>query len=88
MIPCVRMMVVYRSWTFGFDSGIPRVTISGRSCDWTGLRGLQLLNYTTLSHVYYLTTLSKSFPKVNTALWKSYTRKSELNFNGTALMRK
>ncbi|KAL4289836.1 hypothetical protein GQ457_14G020100 [Hibiscus cannabinus] len=33
--------VVYRSWTFGFDSGIPRVTISGRFCDWTGSRGLQ-----------------------------------------------
>ncbi|KAL4366999.1 hypothetical protein GQ457_05G024620 [Hibiscus cannabinus] len=28
--------VVYRSWTFGFDSDIPRVTISGRFCDWTG----------------------------------------------------
>ncbi|KAL4384338.1 hypothetical protein GQ457_15G016110 [Hibiscus cannabinus] len=35
--------VVYRSWTFGFDSGIPRVTISGRSYDWTGSRGLHLL---------------------------------------------
>ncbi|KAL4388387.1 hypothetical protein GQ457_09G019060 [Hibiscus cannabinus] len=35
--------VVYRSWTFGFDSGIPRVTISGRFCDWTGSRGLHLL---------------------------------------------
>ncbi|KAL4353465.1 hypothetical protein GQ457_06G018010 [Hibiscus cannabinus] len=23
-------------WIFGFDSGIPRVTISGRFCDWTG----------------------------------------------------
>ncbi|KAL4386655.1 hypothetical protein GQ457_09G019260 [Hibiscus cannabinus] len=46
MIPCVRMMVVYRSWIFGFDSGIPRVTISGWSCDWTGLfacEGLVLL---------------------------------------------
>ncbi|KAL4326188.1 hypothetical protein GQ457_11G032120 [Hibiscus cannabinus] len=32
--------VVYRSWAFGFDSGIPRVTISGRSCDWTGSSGL------------------------------------------------
>ncbi|KAL4308060.1 hypothetical protein GQ457_01G027170 [Hibiscus cannabinus] len=30
-----------RSWTFGFDSSIPRVTISGRFCDWTGSRGLQ-----------------------------------------------
>ncbi|KAL4377455.1 hypothetical protein GQ457_02G032480 [Hibiscus cannabinus] len=29
--------------TFGFDSGIPRVTISGRCCDWTGSRGLHLL---------------------------------------------
>ncbi|KAL4296879.1 hypothetical protein GQ457_12G013170 [Hibiscus cannabinus] len=29
-------MVVYRSWIFGFDSGIPCVTISGRFCDWTG----------------------------------------------------
>ncbi|KAL4283017.1 hypothetical protein GQ457_16G019890 [Hibiscus cannabinus] len=36
-------MVVYRSWTFGFDSGIPHMTISGRSCDWTGSRGLHLL---------------------------------------------
>ncbi|KAL4273590.1 hypothetical protein GQ457_13G015580 [Hibiscus cannabinus] len=35
-------MVVYRSWIFGFDSGIPRVTISGRLCDWTGSRGLHL----------------------------------------------
>ncbi|KAL4313404.1 hypothetical protein GQ457_01G025560 [Hibiscus cannabinus] len=35
--------VVYRSWTFGFDSGIPRVTISGRFCDWTGSRGLHML---------------------------------------------
>ncbi|KAL4335825.1 hypothetical protein GQ457_07G007380 [Hibiscus cannabinus] len=35
--------VVYRSWTFGFDSGIPRVTISGRFYDWTGSRGLHLL---------------------------------------------
>ncbi|KAL4377015.1 hypothetical protein GQ457_02G022220 [Hibiscus cannabinus] len=26
--------------TFGFDSGIPRVIFSGRSCDWTGSRGL------------------------------------------------
>ncbi|KAL4346706.1 hypothetical protein GQ457_17G002670 [Hibiscus cannabinus] len=34
--------VVYRSWTFGFDSDIPRVTISGRFCDWTGSRGLQV----------------------------------------------
>ncbi|KAL4302070.1 hypothetical protein GQ457_10G014660 [Hibiscus cannabinus] len=25
--------VVYRSWTFGFDSSIPRVTTSGRVCD-------------------------------------------------------
>ncbi|KAL4290614.1 hypothetical protein GQ457_14G019150 [Hibiscus cannabinus] len=33
--------VVYRSWTFRFDSDIPRVTISGRFCDWTGSRGLQ-----------------------------------------------
>ncbi|KAL4281910.1 hypothetical protein GQ457_03G014700 [Hibiscus cannabinus] len=31
--------------TFGFDSGIPRVTISGRSCDWTGSRGLHRLIY-------------------------------------------
>ncbi|KAK8622121.1 hypothetical protein V6N13_097746 [Hibiscus sabdariffa] len=37
------LWVVYRSWTFGFDSGIPRVTISGRFCDWTGSRGLHLL---------------------------------------------
>ncbi|KAL4346599.1 hypothetical protein GQ457_17G012270 [Hibiscus cannabinus] len=29
-------MVVYRSRIFGFDSGIPRVTTSGRFCDWTG----------------------------------------------------
>ncbi|KAL4295159.1 hypothetical protein GQ457_12G013140 [Hibiscus cannabinus] len=35
-------MVVYRSWIFGFDSGIPRVTISGRFCDWTRSRGLQI----------------------------------------------
>ncbi|KAL4278254.1 hypothetical protein GQ457_03G019740 [Hibiscus cannabinus] len=35
--------VVYRSWTFGFDSGIPRVTISGRFCDWSGSRGLHML---------------------------------------------
>ncbi|KAL4383096.1 hypothetical protein GQ457_15G022790 [Hibiscus cannabinus] len=35
--------VVYRSWIFGFDSGIPRVTISGRFYDWTGSRGLHLL---------------------------------------------
>ncbi|KAL4282313.1 hypothetical protein GQ457_03G032990 [Hibiscus cannabinus] len=35
--------VVYRSWIFGFDSGIPRVTISGRFCDWTGSRGLQVI---------------------------------------------
>ncbi|KAL4323498.1 hypothetical protein GQ457_11G030680 [Hibiscus cannabinus] len=28
--------------TYGLDSGIPRVTISGRSCDWTGSRGLQV----------------------------------------------
>ncbi|KAL4301676.1 hypothetical protein GQ457_10G003670 [Hibiscus cannabinus] len=35
--------VVYRSWTFGFDSDIPRVTISGRFCDWTGSRGLHML---------------------------------------------
>ncbi|KAL4291215.1 hypothetical protein GQ457_14G019390 [Hibiscus cannabinus] len=27
----------------GFDSDIPRVTISGRFCDWTGSRGLHLL---------------------------------------------
>ncbi|KAL4296592.1 hypothetical protein GQ457_12G018820 [Hibiscus cannabinus] len=33
--------VVYRSWIFAFDSGIPRVTILGRFCDWTGSRGLQ-----------------------------------------------
>ncbi|KAL4340136.1 hypothetical protein GQ457_08G033030 [Hibiscus cannabinus] len=47
-IPLVRISilperVVYQSWTFGFDSGIPRVTISGRFCDWTGSRGLHLL---------------------------------------------
>ncbi|KAL4335003.1 hypothetical protein GQ457_07G008420 [Hibiscus cannabinus] len=47
-IPLVRISilperVVYRSWTFGFDSGIPRVTISDRFCDWTGSRGLLLL---------------------------------------------
>ncbi|KAL4363968.1 hypothetical protein GQ457_04G023180 [Hibiscus cannabinus] len=41
--PCVSTRVVYRSWIFGFDSGIPRVTISGRFCDWTGSRGLHLL---------------------------------------------
>ncbi|KAL4317996.1 hypothetical protein GQ457_18G011440 [Hibiscus cannabinus] len=35
--------VVYRSWIFGFDSGIPRVTISGRFCDWTRSKGLHLL---------------------------------------------
>ncbi|KAL4342034.1 hypothetical protein GQ457_08G017550 [Hibiscus cannabinus] len=35
--------VVYRSWIFGFDSGIPCVTISGRFCDWTRSRGLHLL---------------------------------------------
>ncbi|KAL4284864.1 hypothetical protein GQ457_16G021730 [Hibiscus cannabinus] len=35
--------VVYRSCTFGFDSGIPRVTISGQFCDCTGSRGLHLL---------------------------------------------
>ncbi|KAL4363289.1 hypothetical protein GQ457_04G016480 [Hibiscus cannabinus] len=35
--------VVYRSWTFGFDSDISRVTISGRFCDWTGSRGLHML---------------------------------------------
>ncbi|KAL4279116.1 hypothetical protein GQ457_03G017710 [Hibiscus cannabinus] len=47
-IPLVRISilperVVYRSWTFGFDSGIPRATISGRFCDWTGSRGLHML---------------------------------------------
>ncbi|KAL4304390.1 hypothetical protein GQ457_10G012250 [Hibiscus cannabinus] len=31
------------SWTLGFDSGIPRVTTSGRFCDWTGSRELHLL---------------------------------------------
>ncbi|KAL4347982.1 hypothetical protein GQ457_17G011470 [Hibiscus cannabinus] len=36
-------MFVYRSWTFGFDSGIPCVTTSGRFCDWTRSRGLHLL---------------------------------------------
>ncbi|KAL4281816.1 hypothetical protein GQ457_03G017740 [Hibiscus cannabinus] len=40
-IPLVRISilperVVYQSWTFRFDSGIPRVTISGRFYDWTG----------------------------------------------------
>ncbi|KAL4384330.1 hypothetical protein GQ457_15G022710 [Hibiscus cannabinus] len=35
--------VVYRSLIFGFDSGIPRVTISGRFYDWTRSRGLHLL---------------------------------------------
>ncbi|KAL4333715.1 hypothetical protein GQ457_07G006570 [Hibiscus cannabinus] len=35
--------VVYRSLTFKFDSGIPRVTTSGRFCDWTGSRGLHHL---------------------------------------------
>ncbi|KAL4324404.1 hypothetical protein GQ457_11G024550 [Hibiscus cannabinus] len=39
----IEFWVVYRSWIFGFDSGIPRVTISGRFCDWTGSRGLHLL---------------------------------------------
>ncbi|KAL4285562.1 hypothetical protein GQ457_16G022500 [Hibiscus cannabinus] len=33
--------VFFAAWTFGFDSDIPRVTISGRFCDWTGSRGLQ-----------------------------------------------
>ncbi|KAL4341763.1 hypothetical protein GQ457_08G028000 [Hibiscus cannabinus] len=28
-----------QSWTFRFDSSIPRVTTSGRFCDWTGSRG-------------------------------------------------
>ncbi|KAL4388600.1 hypothetical protein GQ457_09G021980 [Hibiscus cannabinus] len=37
------MLVIYRSWIFGFDSGIPRVIISGRFCYWTGSRGLHLL---------------------------------------------
>ncbi|KAL4320200.1 hypothetical protein GQ457_18G010100 [Hibiscus cannabinus] len=35
--------VVYRSWTFGFDSDIPRVTTSSRFCDYTRSRGLHLL---------------------------------------------
>ncbi|KAL4352998.1 hypothetical protein GQ457_06G015100 [Hibiscus cannabinus] len=43
IIKVLNFRVVYRSWTFGFDSGIPRVTISGRFCDWTGSRGLHLL---------------------------------------------
>ncbi|KAL4323957.1 hypothetical protein GQ457_11G029440 [Hibiscus cannabinus] len=42
-------MVVYRSWIFGLDSGIPRVTISGRFCDWTGSRGLHVLTSLWLS---------------------------------------
>ncbi|KAL4368916.1 hypothetical protein GQ457_05G025710 [Hibiscus cannabinus] len=37
--------VVYRSRIFGFDSGIPRVTISGRFYDWTGSRGLHIAIY-------------------------------------------
>ncbi|KAL4386184.1 hypothetical protein GQ457_09G020890 [Hibiscus cannabinus] len=41
--PVGNAWVVYRSWIFGFDSGIPRVIISGRFCDWTGSRGLHLL---------------------------------------------
>ncbi|KAL4383472.1 hypothetical protein GQ457_15G022970 [Hibiscus cannabinus] len=32
-------------WTFEFDSGIPRVTISGRFCDWTGSRGLHHMTF-------------------------------------------
>ncbi|KAL4378053.1 hypothetical protein GQ457_02G042050 [Hibiscus cannabinus] len=43
MVKVLNFRVVYRSWTFGFDSDIPRVTISGRFCDWTGSRGLHLL---------------------------------------------
>ncbi|KAL4290677.1 hypothetical protein GQ457_14G019990 [Hibiscus cannabinus] len=42
-VQVLNFRVVYRSWIFGFDSGIPRVTISGRFCDWTGSRGLHLL---------------------------------------------
>ncbi|KAL4325038.1 hypothetical protein GQ457_11G025070 [Hibiscus cannabinus] len=34
--------VVYRSWTFGFGSGIPRVTTSSRVCDRARSRGLHL----------------------------------------------
>ncbi|KAL4303059.1 hypothetical protein GQ457_10G006700 [Hibiscus cannabinus] len=37
------MIKQWGGWTFGFDSDIPRVTISGRFCDWTGSRGLHLL---------------------------------------------
>ncbi|KAL4278595.1 hypothetical protein GQ457_03G015360 [Hibiscus cannabinus] len=43
IIKVLNFRVVYRSWTFGFDSGIPRVTISGWFYDWTGSRGLHLL---------------------------------------------
>ncbi|KAL4311407.1 hypothetical protein GQ457_01G025710 [Hibiscus cannabinus] len=43
--------VVYRSWTFGFDSGIPRVTISGRFCDWTGSRGLHFSGYCSVRYL-------------------------------------
>ncbi|KAL4302443.1 hypothetical protein GQ457_10G007160 [Hibiscus cannabinus] len=42
-IPLVRISILPESWTFGFDFGIPRVTISGRFCDWTRSRGLHLL---------------------------------------------
>ncbi|KAL4361189.1 hypothetical protein GQ457_04G025470 [Hibiscus cannabinus] len=54
--PCnaPEIRVVYRSWTFGFDSGIPRVTISGRSWDWTGSSGLQV-------YLRYLKTLTIAF---------------------------
>ncbi|KAL4281535.1 hypothetical protein GQ457_03G014420 [Hibiscus cannabinus] len=69
-------LVVYRSWNFGFDSGIPRVTISGRFCDWTGSRGLHLLvsepgyaiigtapiAYTTIENVVLVKQLEKLDP--------------------------
>ncbi|KAL4282477.1 hypothetical protein GQ457_16G021290 [Hibiscus cannabinus] len=34
--------------TFEFDYGIPRVTISGRPCDWIGSRGLQFVSDPTV----------------------------------------
>ncbi|KAL4271687.1 hypothetical protein GQ457_13G016940 [Hibiscus cannabinus] len=40
ILPFLNFRVVYRSWTFGFDSGIPRVTTSGRFYDSIGLRGM------------------------------------------------
>ncbi|KAL4367471.1 hypothetical protein GQ457_05G031310 [Hibiscus cannabinus] len=47
----VQVRVVYRSWTSGFDSDIPRVTISGRFCDWTGSRGLHELRETYMATI-------------------------------------